>query len=309
MGLFERFFPNQETEQFAYVGSGSYAHVYRSSSSSSISSSTTAATESEEEKENSNTKPSTTSSQSKKISSQFSGAVVPAGTTILKLVDVYSETVLKNFNGTSNRSGVSTYKDAYNEFKVSTYLSYLNAGMDTGGKCGYLMCGTFPQVHQVYLATNSVPDYFVNAEKVEQLDYGKIFPKTGEEEEEDSSTRHCRSRPSVRDLLTTKPEVAIMKMEDCGLPMADIVGKLKPLEVLSLVKQILIGFMVAEKAFEFEHRDLHMGNIMVKHTEKDTLKYMYVDKNIYLPSYNLQVKIIDTTFSRLKFSKLIIASL
>lgn len=288
VSLFEGFFPNQETEQFVYVGAGSYAHVYRCTVSS--------------EKDGNNNK--TQGQSPKKISSFLEGAYVPPGTTILKLVDVYSEKVLKCFNGTSSRSGVSTYKDAYNEFKVSTYLSYLNTGMADSDSKTYFMCGTFPQVHQIYLASDSVPAYFDSSSKVKQLDYGKIFPKSEDENEDGSSTgRHCRSRPSVRDLLTTKPEVAIIKMEDCGMSIGDILSKLKPLEVLSLTKQILLGFMVAEKAFEFEHRDLHLGNIMVKYTEKETLKYMYVDKNIYLPSHNLQVKLIDTTFSRLKYSK------
>lgn len=281
---FEGYFPNQETEQFVYVGAGSYAHVYR-------------CTKTEVDGNNNSTQ-----GQSSKISPSLEGAYVPPGTTILKLVDVYSEKVLKSFNGTSSRSGVSTYKDAYNEFKVSTYLSYLNTGMADNNSKTYFMCGTFPQVHQIYLATDSVPLYFDSASNVQQLDYGKIFPKS-EDEDGSSTGRHCRSRPSVRDLLTTKPEVAIIKMEDCGMSIGDILSKLKPLEVLSLTKQILLGFMVAEKAFEFEHRDLHLGNIMVKYTEKETLKYMYVDKNIYLPSHNLQVKLIDTTFSRLKYSK------
>jgi len=113
-------------------------------------------------------------------------------------------------------------------------------------------------VHQIYVVSDSVPKYFDNSSKIKQIDYGKLFPKPDEEGNESSTTHQCRSRPSIRDLLTTKPEVAILRMEDCGVPIGDILSKLKPLQILSLTKQLLLGFMIAEKVFEFEHRDLHL---------------------------------------------------
>jgi len=148
-----------------------------------------------------------------------------------------------------------------------------------------------------------VPKHFASSSKIKQIDYGKLFPKKDEDGNESSDTRQVRSRPSIRELLTTKPETAIIKMEDCGVPIGDLLSKLKPMQILSLAKQILLGFMIAEKVFEFEHRDLHLGNIMVKHINEETLSYLYSDKIIYLPSHRLQAKLIDTTFSRLKYSK------
>lgn len=280
----KRIFPESSTECYSYVGAGSYAHVYRCHKPE------------EDEAEDEEITP-------KKGKPSGGKETTPplSESTVIKLIDVYSESVLKSFNGTSSRSGVSTYKDAYNEFKVSLYLSYLNTGLEISKK--YYKCCTFPDVHQIYVVDDNVPKYFGNASKIKQIDYGKLFPKRDEEGDESSESRQCRSRPSIRDLLTTKPEIAIIKMEDCGVPIGDILSKLKPFQILSLTKQILLGFMIAEKVFEFEHRDLHLGNIMVKEISEETLSYLYSDKIIYLPSFRLQTKVIDTTFSRLKYSK------
>ena len=112
-----------------------------------------------------------------------------------------------------------------------------------------------------------------------------------------------RSKPSLKNIYLIRPEIAALKMEDCGEPIMDKLKSLNPMQVLSLAKQILLGFSVAEGALEFEHRDLHLGNILVKDTSNDFVNFIYIDKLVSLPCYNLQVKVIDTTFSRLKLSK------
>ena len=295
----KRIFPKTNTEHFTYVGAGSFAPVYRCKSNKvnqklildNI-------TNNNEQFTSSNT---ADAEKSNATNVSLFETDTSYQTTIIKLIDVYSENVLKSFNGTSARSTVSTYKDAYNEFKVSLYLSYLNTGLDVDQK--YYKCCTFPDVHEIYVVDDPVPKYFDNSSKIKQIDYGKLFPKY-EDEEESSVSIQCRSRPSITDLATTTPEIAIIKMEDCGVPIGDIISKLRPLQILSLAKQMLLGFMIAEKVFEFEHRDLHMGNIMVKEEKENILSYLYCDKIIYLPSHNVQTKVIDTTFSRLKYSKL-----
>ncbi|OTF74939.1 hypothetical protein BLA29_009349 [Euroglyphus maynei] len=95
-------------------------------------------------------------------------------------------------------------------------------------------------------------------------------------------------------------------MEDCGQSLYDQMDNYQPLEILSVAKQLLLGFVIAEKLFEFEHRDLHLGNILVKPSPYEQLTYVYNDQFLQMPSNNLLVKVIDTTFSRLKISKFII---
>lgn len=41
----------------------------------------------------------------------------------------------------------------------------------------------------------------------------------------------------------------------------------------SMLKQICVSLAVSEKVIAFEHRDLHWGNILLRHTLKPTLEY------------------------------------
>ncbi|KAH7643211.1 putative serine/threonine-protein kinase haspin [Dermatophagoides farinae] len=205
---YEQAFPKRSKfERFEYIGSGSYAQVYRH-----------------------------------KIMDPSVAAKVVDG------IGVFSEGIIKNLFGVKSSSSVSNYKHAYNEFRISISLSYLNIGVRYR-KLGY-QCPLFPNVHVV------------------------------------------KKRIA--------PEVAAIRMEDCGQSLYDQMENYQPLEILSVTKQLLLGFMIAEKVFEFEHRDLHLGNILVKQSPYEQLTYVYDDQFIQMPSNNLLVKVIDTTFSRLK---------
>ncbi|OTF82487.1 hypothetical protein BLA29_007404, partial [Euroglyphus maynei] len=92
-------------------------------------------------------------------------------------------------------------------------------------------------------------------------------------------------------------------MEDCGMPITDCLGKLKPLSCVSIVKQLIIGLMIAETVFQFEHRDLHGGNVLVQTINKTMVNYMIRNRTLSLPSYGCMVKIIDTTFSRIRIGQ------
>lgn len=318
---FEEIFPETLTEQFSYVSSGSYAHVYRckkqqqqqqepklESSYTVIDSTTTTTNTNSTNDEPQGPKESDTMKKQTSTNSIIDEQCTH-GSTVIKLIDVYSELVIKNFNGTSGRSSVSNYKDAYNEFKISMYLAYLNVGIHQNDKL--YKCATFPEVYGTYVANNCIPKYFDNSSKIKQIDYGRLLMKRDNDENgagaaDTTESKQLRSRPSIRELITIKPEIAIIKMEDCGVPIIDILSRLNPLQILSLAKQLLLGFMIAEKVYEFEHRDLHLGNIMVKRCECSILEYFYNDKLITVPSEELQAKVIDTTFSRLKYSKFIL---
>ena len=84
--------------------------------------------------------------------------------------------------------------------------------------------------------------------------------------------------------------------------MREIIDDLHPYALLSIIKQIIVGFMVAESALEFEHRDLHSGNVLLQPCEHEFITYQLRRKMIRIPSYGHRVKIIDTTFSRMRIS-------
>lgn len=285
----EKAFPKQSaTDRFDYVGSGSYAVVYRHETMAKA--------------HRNKLLPGSTAFHLKGTS-----RAEGVRTSIIKLIDVFSESLLKNLIGLCSRSSVTTYRDAYNEFKISLTLSYLNDGIsfDEGKKM--YSCSIFPEVYACHIVKDNMPSYFKNSSETKRLDYERLknlenVPTGDNNEADEKEQARVRSKPSLKEIVFIKAEIAALKMEDCGQPIYEMMKTFKPFEILSLAKQTLLGFMVAESAFEFEHRDLHMGNILVKRVPNQYISFMYLNQVFTVPSYFLQLKIIDTTFSRLKLS-------
>jgi len=56
--------------------------------------------------------------------------------------------------------------------------------------------------------------------------------------------------------------------------------------------------------FEFEHRDLHWGNVLIVETDTKLVEFTQNGKNYILKSHGLLATIIDFTFSRLETGRL-----
>ncbi|CAG2104587.1 unnamed protein product [Medioppia subpectinata] len=73
-------------------------------------------------------------------------------------------------------------------------------------------------------------------------------------------------------------------------------------QVLSVIKQVIIGLAVAEGAVELEHRDLHESNILIQETSEMDIQFIHNSKCYSIESHGLEATIIDTTFSRIKLN-------
>ncbi|KAI3841220.1 hypothetical protein MKX03_004924 [Papaver bracteatum] len=70
-------------------------------------------------------------------------------------------------------------------------------------------------------------------------------------------------------------------------------------EAQSLLIQVAASLAVAEAAYEFEHRDLHWGNILLTHTEAETKKFVLEGRQMWARTFGLSISIIDFTLSRI----------
>ncbi|KAJ1393300.1 Protein kinase domain [Sesbania bispinosa] len=70
-------------------------------------------------------------------------------------------------------------------------------------------------------------------------------------------------------------------------------------EARTLLIQVTAGLAVAESAYEFEHRDLHWGNILVSRSDSVTLQFTLDGRNMLVKTYGLIISIIDFTLSRI----------
>ncbi|GAB2289388.1 hypothetical protein Dimus_023697 [Dionaea muscipula] len=71
-------------------------------------------------------------------------------------------------------------------------------------------------------------------------------------------------------------------------------------EARSLVVQVTAALAVAEAEYEFEHRDLHWGNILLSRKEVATLQLILEGKSMLVKTNGLLVSIVDFTLSRMK---------
>lgn len=69
----------------------------------------------------------------------------------------------------------------------------------------------------------------------------------------------------------------------------------------SIILQAALSLAVAESKFEFEHRDLHWGNILVLPTTERFSTFLLNGKPIKIPSHGVKVTIIDYTLSRILY--------
>lgn len=70
-------------------------------------------------------------------------------------------------------------------------------------------------------------------------------------------------------------------------------------EAKSVFEQVTFSLAVAEEALQFEHRDLHWGNVLVKKTELKFHEYVVMGQTFKVESHGVHVSIIDFTLSRL----------
>uniref|UniRef100_A0ACB8EDH1 Uncharacterized protein n=1 Tax=Sphaerodactylus townsendi TaxID=933632 RepID=A0ACB8EDH1_9SAUR len=68
----------------------------------------------------------------------------------------------------------------------------------------------------------------------------------------------------------------------------------------SILHQVTASLAVAEEALQFEHRDLHWGNVLIKRTTLRELSFKLKGESRTLPTHGVLVNIIDYTFSRLE---------
>ena len=71
-------------------------------------------------------------------------------------------------------------------------------------------------------------------------------------------------------------------------------------EAWSVLHQTALGLAVAENALEFEHRDLHWGNVLISRTEDEFIESYLLGERKTVPTHGVRVSLIDFTLSRLE---------
>ncbi|XP_039147321.1 serine/threonine-protein kinase haspin homolog isoform X3 [Drosophila simulans] len=91
---------------------------------------------------------------------------------------------------------------------------------------------------------------------------------------------------------------AVLELKFAGSDMANF-KFLNSEQSYYALKQIILALAVGEEAYQFEHRDLHLGNILIEYTNKKHVICTFKNTKLTVPSKGVNVTIIDYTLSRI----------
>ncbi|KAF5400816.1 Serine/threonine-protein kinase haspin [Paragonimus heterotremus] len=100
------------------------------------------------------------------------------------------------------------------------------------------------------------------------------------------------------DFLPPSQQWIVLEFEFAGEPLANVRFNTCR-EARSVIEQIALSLAAAESALQFEHRDLHWHNILVRPTRQWKLRYRVGGVSYAVFTEGIQVTIIDFTVSRL----------
>lgn len=68
--------------------------------------------------------------------------------------------------------------------------------------------------------------------------------------------------------------------------------------------QVAHSLAVAEHKFQFEHRDLHWGNVLISPTSEKFITFVVNGKSLDIPTFGVRATIIDYTLSRIVYKNI-----
>ena len=203
---------------------------------------------------------------------------------VFKIINVVSSKTTKKLFGVTF-DGKQLLSDVFNEIMVSKCLSNLH--ITTVDYMGHqYLSHTFPRIVSTRLVQGCIPNYL------------RLKP-TNDSMERLEKIEMSRETPG------TPREYLVITMKNCGQPLWKLIYQksVTANQLLSVCYQLTLALAVAECLFEFEHRDLHIANVLLKKTKKKSIKFVVKTKTYYIQSFGIKAYIIDTTFSRMKIGE------
>ena len=97
----------------------------------------------------------------------------------------------------------------------------------------------------------------------------------------------------------------IFETDYCGTDLEKLKVKSQA-KAFSILKQIVASLAAAEKLYQFEHRDLHWGNVLIMDTNKKTIDFVIEGEEYSFDSHGVLVSIIDFTLSRIQGDEFVV---
>ncbi|KRK05671.1 uncharacterized protein Dyak_GE29181 [Drosophila yakuba] len=136
----------------------------------------------------------------------------------------------------------------------------------------------FVSIHKVSLVKGNYPQHFI-----------KLWEKY--DNEKGSENDHPR-------LFGENQLFVILELKFAGSDMANFQFLNSEQSYYALL-QIILALAVGEEEYQFEHRDLHLGNILIEYTNKKHIIFTLKNTHLTVLSKGVNMTIIDYTLSRI----------
>uniref|UniRef100_A0A034WWX7 non-specific serine/threonine protein kinase n=1 Tax=Bactrocera dorsalis TaxID=27457 RepID=A0A034WWX7_BACDO len=191
-----------------------------------------------------------------------------ANSTVMKVIPIEGDI---DVNGEKQK----TFEQILPEVVISVELANLRTDVNSAN----FTCG-FVNVRKVACVKGQYPQHFIKLWEIFDKDKG--------------------SENDHPDIFDDTQIYIVLELEFCGRDLESFQFQ-NAEQTYGALLQIVLTLAVAEQAFQFEHRDLHWGNILLLSTNVKELKFT-LDKHTYsVPTKGVKATIIDYTLSRMSF--------
>lgn len=235
---------------------------------------------------------------------------------VMKIMRALSKGVIKKIPSAATK-GCQSYNDILNELVVTQALSQLHDGVILNNKPDALYkTHFFCLIHEIKVVTGSLERTLSRSQAVSaatalsmQIGSSKVSQEVAKQAAEVDQSRINPKDEELRNLseedrmlMESLPyEYVVSVMRHDGQPLWWMMShkKLTAEQLTSILVQVIVGLTIAEKVYMYEHRDLHVSNILIKKTSKSMIPFILDGTRYNIISHGIKATIIDATFSRL----------
>lgn len=227
----------------------------------------------------------------------------------MKIMRALSKGVMKRMPSAATKS-CQSYNDILNELVVTQALSQLHDGVIVEGQQNALFRAPFfCLIHEIKVVSGNLERTLSKSSS----ESGKTSHQNNKQDP-DNNRADDKNRPEAKDeelrslseddrmLVEALPhEYVISVMRHDGQPLWWMMThkKLTAEQLSSVLVQVIVGIAIAETVYLYEHRDLHVSNILIKKTSNSLIPFVLNGKRYNILSNGVKATIIDATFSRL----------
>lgn len=245
----------------------------------------------------------------------------------MKIMRALSKGVMRKLPSIATK-GCQSYNDILNELVVTQALSQLHDGVNLNAKPSSVFKTIFfCLIHEIKVvngnlertlskskATSAVSDAYGASSNAESNQSEIKEHQTQKVAADENNNQQSDNKVEIKDddlknlseddrmLMESLPfEYVVSVMRHDGQPLWWMMThkKLTSEQLASVLVQVIVGLAIAEKVYMYEHRDLHVSNILIKKTSKPMLPFVLDGNKFTIVSHGIKATIIDATFSRL----------